>query len=292
MRVTAPSKMGKYVHAAASYGGQLVETRYFLTKPLSSATTRIAINAAAVQSLLNAAGQAPAKLDGTTAAGRVLWRGVPVAAVQSFIKGYTFDERSTDISSDLMRDYIDRRNKKGALLSWNVGVVGNAPSADAAEVQLPGGVSVAPVRRTRLETSGKDAVADIKTLTGSRDAALDLTPPSSKALSRTELNKLRRQQQADKGLLLLYPINPRSGEEEGDVLKDGRVPLGAPGDEVVWGVAFVFPEPRMGDDSIVEYNYVQADLTKVFPASVEDFESEAEEAAILTEDQDAEAPAA
>jgi hypothetical protein len=278
MRVTAPSKMGSAIVAAAAYGGQLVETRYFRTSPQYEALKRHETNSRAVEALLTACDR-DGELD-EQPTGRALWRNVPADAVQKFITDYEFDERSTDISSDLMLGYIDRRKKAGALVSWNVGVVANTPTPDAKIVHLTADLEVAPVTRTRLASTEHDDVADIKTLTGSRDAALDLDVPDGVTVDRTLLNKLRMRQQRDRGLLLLYPIDARS-----KATKKGRVDLGAPG-ETVWGAAFVFPEPSAGTDSQVEYNYVQADLSKVFPASVEEEEAEAEVLSILDEDQD------
>jgi hypothetical protein len=210
--------------------------------------------------------------------------------VRIFVNTYEFDEQATDVSPHLMVEYIARRNKVGDLLRWNVAVVGNAPTATGNPSISVADSLVGTVTRARNEASQKDAVADIKTLTGSRDSAIDLDVPPKTALKRNVLNALRRKQQPKTGLVLLYPIDPQS---ESNV--DGRHPLAAPGkapDDVVWGVAFVFPEPRVGEDSLVEYNYVQADLSRVFPASTEDEDGEADVVNFLNEDQDTEAPAA
>jgi hypothetical protein len=136
------------------------------------------------------------------------------------------------------------------------------------------------VNRSRFSSAGADdRVADIKTLTGSRDEAIDLDIGQlpRKVINRSTLLRTRMEQQSDKGLLLLYPIDAKS-----KALREGRAPLAIPG-QVVWGVALVFPNPRSGADLEVEYNYVAADLSRVFPSAIED---ELADVAVLSQDLD------
>ncbi|NEM05454.1 Z1 domain-containing protein [Geodermatophilus normandii] len=297
MRITAPSKMGKNVKAAAAYGGRLVETRYFQTRPEAEALERMGVNAGAVGALLSAATAAGTDQGEMAPAGRRLWRDVPVDGVRAFIRTYRFTAQSTDLVANLMEQYIDRRNKVGDLHTWNVAVVGNDPDAAEHRIKLVDGLEVGTVTRSRLGPTKGDPVADIKTLTGSRDSSIDLVVPPGTKTSRSALNRLRRDQLPRTGLVLLYPIDPQSEPVDPKTEEniDGRAPLKAPGeapDDVVWGVAFVFPDPSVGEDSVVEYNYVQADLSRVFPASTEDEDAEADVVSFLNEDQDTEAPAA
>ncbi|MEV4940047.1 Z1 domain-containing protein [Streptomyces zaomyceticus] len=286
MRVTAPSKSGAAVRAAASYGGQLIETHYFKCSPFDDALKWHTQNADAVSRLLAVAAE-QGRLDRDVKPGRALWREVSHSHVLDFIASYQIDPKSVDASSALMTEYIRRRSESGALVSWNVGVIGNAPAAGSNLVALPEGLSVATVTRTRIEASAGSPVADIKTLTGSRDEALDLNIDKVEGpLNRTMLQDCRVQQQPERGLLLLYPIDARSevpvrrrnGKEQA---VPGRVALDAPGD-VVWGAAFVFPRPTKGD-ALVEYDYVAADLREVFPSAGED---DIEDVSVLDQDLD------
>lgn len=288
MRVTAPTKSRNAVRASASYGGQLVETRYFPCEPED--TVWHAGNETAVTSLLQQA-HGDGRLDSSVADGRVLWRDVSLEHVLAFIDSYRFHSKSVDAPRELMRQYIESRSKKGALTRWNIGVVGKAVEEGKRNVVLPSGDAVAPVTRTRLSTSHRAPVADIKTLTGSRDEALDLhIPPGEKEINRSKLKKWRVQQEPERGLLLLYPIDAvspvplrRTGGVE--IPLQGRAPLDAPG-EIVWGAAMVFPEPTGGRDLAVEYDFVQADLSTVFPAAAED--DEEDDIGVLDQDQDVE----
>lgn len=290
MRVTAPSKAGGAVRTAASYGGQLVETRYFKRLPVEDATKWHAENAGAVWSFLNASADT-GRADRAVKPGRALWREVPLDRVLDFIRSYQFHPRSVDASAALMRKYISQRNESGALASWNVGVIGNVPVDGSTSISLPGGTTVALVTRTRLAASASDDVADIKTLTGSRDEALDLEIPQGEGpVNRTRLQDLRVQQQAERGLILLYPIDAKSEvpvhKASGKGKIQGRAPLDAPGD-VVWGVAVVFPRPSKGGTELaVEYDYVAADLRQVFPSAGED---ESEDVSVLDQDLDSDA---
>ncbi|MEV7534596.1 Z1 domain-containing protein [Streptomyces hydrogenans] len=286
MRITAPSKSGAAVRAAASYGGQLVETRYFRASPAEEALGWHDQNAQAVSGLLDASAK-HGRPDTGVPSGRALWREVSHSHVLDFISEYRFDPKSVDASAELMTEYIRRRSESGALVSWNVGVIGTSPTGNSHHVPLPDGLSVAPVTRTRIAASVKSPVADIKTLTGPRDEALDLRIDKGEgSLNRTRLQELRVQQQPERGLLLLYPIDahsqvPTRKSDGGDRSVQGRAPLDVPGD-IVWGAAFVFPRPS-GRDALVEYDYVAADLRHVFPSAGED---DIEDVSVLDQDLD------
>lgn len=288
MRVTAPSKSGAAVRAAASYGGQLVETRYFRCSPLEEAATWHQHNERAVRKLLETA-DSEGRADRRSPEFKPLWRDVPKSAVLKFVDSYQFDPKSVEASSALMRRYIERRNDFGALMSWNVGIVGNVPTEAAPAVAVPGGRIVGSVKRTRTISSAHDQVADIKTLTGPRDEALDLDVSGfDGAVNRSILQRLRIQQQPEHGLLLLYPIasasDPKKSADSALEEVPGRAKLGAPGD-VVWGVALIFPKPSSGADVPIEYDYVSADLSKIFPSAGVD---DAEDTSVLDQDLDAE----
>jgi hypothetical protein len=276
MRVTAPSRMGSHVRAAAGYGGELIETRYFRCSPKDDAVAWHVGNDRAVRRLLGAAA-ADGHADPGVSGSRVLYRGVPGSAVLDFVDGYRFDPASTEYSPELVRGYIEKRMRDGALVSWNVGVIGNDPNGTA-EVLLPDGTKLGAVIRARRAATRDDDVADIKTLTGSRDPGLDLEIPDAEKVNRHSLDTWRVQQLPDTGLLLLYPIDGQSPPRRGD-----RVDLAAPVD-VVWGAAFVFPRPVSGPDALVEYDYVRADLSRVFPAAAEDEDDE--DASVLDQDLD------
>lgn len=277
MRVTAPSKMTSSVSAAAAYGGQLIESRYFPTDSGTATLTWHARNDAAVAALLTSAdGHGAAR---RAAEGRFVWEGVPVEVVVDFLRAYQFHERSPEAERELLIRYIAKRTAAGGLAHWDVAVMGVDPLRAPGTVTVAGAHTVGCVRRARISHNGGAHVADIKTLSGSRDEGVDLQVPSG-VTSRAELGRLRLQQRPETGLVMVYPIDPVSETSR------GRPPLDAPVD-VVWGVALVFPNPTAGDVT-VDYAYVSADLARAFPAAVDDAEEdETELAEHLDSDLDA-----
>ncbi|MEJ8280881.1 Z1 domain-containing protein [Pseudonocardia spirodelae] len=256
MSITTKAKMTSAVKASAAYGGLLVESRFYDVSP--TAREWLARNARAGRELVAAAAR-----NGVAApshAESALFTGVPHEDVLDFLESYSFHERSADGDSRRISEYIRRRVRDGALGRWSVGVIGNSlESADTKRCDLGSGVDVRMVRRARLHYDADtafDGVADIKTLSSRRDEALDLTTDRPSTLDRKELVALRRRQRPSQGLVLLYPIEPQS---EPARLKN-RVALAAPTDDVVMGVALVFPE-ALGRDSEVEY--MSADLSQV-----------------------------
>ena len=255
LSITAKAKMTSAVLAHAAYGGALVESRFF---PVSEAGRPwLEDNAAAARSLVAAAAREGTQQEvGGEAA---LFTRVPYEEIVGFLGGYAFHERSSDGHSGRLIDYIRKRVGTGTLGRWSVGVVGNSlQSADTKRCNLGSGVEVRMVRRSRLVNSGdsgSEPVADIKTLSSRRDEALDLRAASPSGMTRKELVALRKDQRPDEGLLLIYPIEPTS-----DTGKPGRKPLDAPTDDVVIGVALVFPEPRSKDSDV---EYWSADLSRI-----------------------------
>ncbi|WP_448617251.1 Z1 domain-containing protein [Geodermatophilus sp. URMC 65] len=275
MSITARAKMKDAVLAHAAYGGQLVESRFFDIAP--SGADWLALNAAAARALV-AAAAANGIADPPPRRETALFTQVPYDDVTEFLRAYSFHERSSDGDSARLLSYIEKRVKAGGLLRWSVAVIGNSRSdVDTKPCDLGSGVSLRMVKRARLghrDVPAFDGVADIKTLSSRRDEIIDLIVDGAAPKELDGILALRREQRPNDGLLLLYPIEPKSDTGE----KVGRRPLDAPTDDVVMGVAIVFPEPRAGTkDSEVEY--WSADLSNVAV--------EVEDASVLDQDDEA-----
>ena len=255
LSITARAKMTSAVLAHAAYGGQLVESRFFDVS--AKGGPWLMRNAAAARALVAAA--ATHGIRAKAPAESALFTQIPYDEVTRFLSSYSFHERSSDGNSKRLIDYIEKRVAAGSLGRWNIGIIGNSSAnADTKRCDLGSGIDVRTVRRSRLAYSGDgefDGVADIKTLSGSRDEALDLKVEDKDDLKRKRLIKLRQVQRPHEGLLLIYPIEPRS-----DTGTKGRLPLNAHTDDVVIGVALIFPEPKTKDSDI---EYWSADLSKV-----------------------------
>lgn len=273
MSITSKAKMKSAVLAHAAYGGTLVESRFFDVSEIGRGV--LSENAAAARALIDTALE-----HGTDQESRsetALFTHVPHEDVVAFLERYSFHERSEDGDRRRLVDYIGKRVRQGALHRWSVAVIGNSqPGATTRRCNLGDGVDIRMVKRARLGQESEttvDPVADIKTLSSRRDEAIDLFTEGQDLSSRQQVLELRRAQRADEGLLLVYPIEPESATGKG-----GRLPLRAPTDDVVIGVALLFPTPRPGStDSEVEY--YSADLSGVVveeeDTSVLDYDDEA-----------------
>ncbi|MFC4067006.1 Z1 domain-containing protein [Actinoplanes subglobosus] len=249
MLVTAPARMKSAVTAHAAYGGDLVESRYFATD--EGAIDWLRTNEEAAIKLVQAARQ-HGRSELSPSVGRWLWRDVSFRDVIKFIDQYRFHERSEEARPELLKRYIQKRVENNALTAWDIAVIGNSRK-NANVWKFPDGTAVGLNRRSRINLVG-DPLADIKTLSGPRDAAVNLRVPDGVDVTRrSEIDALRRVQRPDHGLLLIYPIDPVS-----ETTQKNRHPLNAPY-EVVMGAAFVFPTPTSAD-SQVEHDYVAADI--------------------------------
>lgn len=252
MLVTAPARAKAAVTAHAAYGGDLVESRYFRTGP--DAVEWLKRNADAAIRLVQAA-QQHGRREQLEVPERWLWRDVSYRDVLRFIGEYRFDERTEEAKPQLLKRYIEKRVQTNSLVNWDVAVIGNS-SSDATRWKLPDGTMIGLNRRGRINPEN-EPLADIKTLSGPRDAVVNLTVPEGTDVTmRSEVDKIRREQRPDNGLLLIYPVDPVSHNE-----RTKRKPLNAPY-EVVMGAAFVFPKPTTSD-SQVEQEYISADLSRV-----------------------------
>ncbi|UGT56945.1 Z1 domain-containing protein [Nocardia asteroides] len=251
LRVTAAAKMKDAVAAMASYGGQRVQTRYFRMD-----ADWLLGNQAAAKTLVKSALGA-SRAEGNGADGRYLLRDVPSEYVLDFLRDYQFHEKSHECDAKLMSGYIEKRIRNaGTLRRWNIAVVGKPAAAEQDMFDFAPGVSVGRIIRSRF-ASGVDH-ADIKTLMSRRDAGLDLDGITS-ATQEGDINKARKAQQPDVGLLVLYPIDKIS---EPEPAKNKREPLNAP--EHVIGVGLVFPSPANDDSTVAwESDYISADLSGV-----------------------------
>ncbi|WP_456901880.1 MULTISPECIES: Z1 domain-containing protein [unclassified Geodermatophilus] len=274
MSITSKAKMKSAVLAHAAYGGTLVESRFFDVS--AGGKARLETNAAAARALISAADRHGHPQEPPRAETAVFTQ-VPHEDVTAFLSTYSFHERSEDGDRSRLLDYIGKRVRNGALAQWSVAVVGNSsPGAKTERCDLGSGVQVRMVKRARLGQESDallDGVADIKTLSSRRDETIDLDVAGKSLSNRDEILGLRSAQRPGQGLLLLYPIEPESRTDT-----QGRRPLNAPTDDVVIGVALVFPRPLPGtSDSDVEY--WSADLSGVAveeeDASVLDYDDEA-----------------
>ena len=269
-------KLGASVQAFTSFGGRRVQERYFKRTDAEWIQTR---NLAA--SVLVAASQSRGRRDSASVAPGVgLWRDVPVADIQQFLRAFRFHEDSPDLNSDLLLKYIDMEVRVDSLHQWSVAVMGS-DDRGLGTIDL-GGFETGCIVRARLK-DGSSLTADIKTLMSKEHRVIDL-PISQTAARRTNEDLLAEERNKDqihrnRGLLLLYPIHAYSDPAQAN--SDSREALDAV-DNIV-AAALVFPGNA---ETSVQNSYITVDLTGVIPSQpLEDPDDVEELLEADTEDQ-------
>lgn len=270
LRITA--KMGHAQPAYASYGGRRIQTRFF---PESNPTW-LRDNLTAADTLIRDA-RADGAVGESMPGGGKLYRDVDAGIVERFLNSYRAHADSPDLESRLVSAYIRKQRTVGSLDRWSVAVMG-ADDDKHGTVRL-GGHDFGRITRAKLRGTGPDR-ADIKTLMSKDHRVVDLpiTAQQARAMNESELMEARNTDPIarDRGLLLLYPIDPRSQPDPRNVRT--RAPLDA-GDEVI-GMALVFPG-NAEEKTRVTSSYVSVDLSAL---AVEEPE-EAEFASLRGEDE-------
>ncbi|MEU6259186.1 hypothetical protein [Streptomyces sp. NPDC047043] len=178
--------------------------------------------------------------------GRYLFRNVPSDAVINFLATYQFHEQSADTDPSLLINYIRKRiTVADSLRQWNVAIIGKPATHPGETLTFAENITVGRIVRSRLNgASQQPDFADIKTLMGARDAAIDLAGDINN-LNEQTMRAARRQQLPHTGLLALYPIDKTSAPASA---KTHRAPLNA--EEHVIGVGLVFPHPTTTDSTV------------------------------------------
>lgn len=252
LAVTA--KMGAAKPVAASFSDARVQTRYF--RENDEAWLRGNLNAAdKLVRDVRGDGAQPEQDNDRNAA---LFRDVHVDRILQFLKDYRVHSDSPDLNASLLQAYITKELTLEKLQRWTVAVMADraAPDNESVSVSL-GGIAFKRVARAALIKSPPDR-ADIKTLMSKehRVVDLDIGPAKARAKGENDLVELRNLNAIyrDRGLLLLYPIDPKSAPAQANL--DSRRSLDAR--EEVIGLGLVFPESSGSKD-----NYVSVDLSGV-----------------------------
>jgi hypothetical protein len=262
LRITA--KMGAAQPAYVSYAGRRMQTRYFYPDDTDWLEANLRAANVLVQEAL---GRGTHEMrDGVH-----VIRNVPVGLVKNFMADYLVHPDSPDLDPRLMTRYVDKQleAEPPSLANWSVAVV----PGSAAPVDI-GGITLAGVVRSRLNDHNGTR-ADIKTLMSRPDRALDLelTSTQAQAAGEAELVRLRNEDQVyrDRGLLVLYPIDPLSEPIRSNMRPAGaapaRLPLAAA--RTVVGVGIVFPGDAQ-EKNRIQATHVAVDLSDVEREDLDD----------------------
>ena len=242
LTITSPLKMRNSQKLSLTYSGTRPQTILFYK------TVKVqAANLAATDKLIASLGIptvfGPEYLRDNTAdkwPRSSLWKDVPASAILSFLTEYTTHSHATSAKSAVLAEFIEKMLAIGQLKDWSVALVAEGsgvgnPHAFSSSVTI----NSYPMRTPEKSTS-TDKFA-IGVLTDPSDEGIDLdddtwkhaltltqsswksdpargrvtlpTVPSGKGI-RLARNKLGGD--ADRGLLLLYPLSPFHGKEKTD----------------------------------------------------------------------------
>lgn len=250
----ATQKLGAARQAFTSYGGRRVQVRYFRHRDADWLNSNL-LAASSLVAQLDASGIEVER----QSTGSALWRDVPVVEVRRFLSEYQCHPDSPDMDQELLIAYLDKELAAGSLSRWSVAVMGAADDVNGT-VSL-GAHTFGRIIRARLDDGEADR-ADIKTLMSKehRVADMDILPSVARGMAEEKLMDLRNADPMhhNRGLLLLYPIDPASPPGTRESLT--RRPLEAAADVI--GLALVFPGNAQ---TTVQNSYISVDLSGVAP---------------------------
>ncbi len=218
--VTAPSKMRSGQKLLLSFSGKNPQT-------ISFAPTHAASNLAATERLVR---QLDAHAREVKTSGRIVWRDADPEDILTFLLGYDMsnDEVVQD-KAQLLHTYIKNRVAEGELTNWTVALIANGRGAtrrvngfDVKLTQRDGSASTDSVWRTGTLLSPSDELIDLSE--SERARALELTVEAQrrneggtwtreKAATAPTGYFARQVRPAQRGLMLLYPLELRKGDQ-------------------------------------------------------------------------------
>jgi hypothetical protein len=227
--ITAANKMRSGTRVRAGFSGTISETVSF---DLASAERNLGYFSAFLEDL-------PA-IDATD--GRLVWSGVEGAKIAALMGQVETSRDSWKANSKAISEYVSNRVANGRLIRWTVVLVARGRSRRQGRV---GPYEVALTRRED-RAAGEPGKFTIGRLVSPADEMLDLEPGQAKEALRDTVAAwekksppkgeepkipsgpfIRRQRPVDRGLLLIYPIDPE---------RDGAPPL------LGFAVSFPFDE--------------------------------------------------
>lgn len=245
--VTSRLKMRNGKVMQLSYSGELSETVAFSTDPQIIKANRCALNTL-VEGIGIANKALPIEKGASWNAYR--WDAVSSDYIISFFNSYKSHDKSYKVNTKLLSQFIEKMNRVGELLNWNVAIFNGSYKHPEHLNNIPGH-KIYPVQRAERTNSDLSRFS-IGRLLGSKDEAVDLTTEEWKNVIElsTEKNTLngpgmRRTKsllrgKTAEGLLLLYLVVPK---------KKGEVP--SVFDEPYVGFGVSFPSSNAGEK--VEY---------------------------------------
>ncbi|WP_262299014.1 Z1 domain-containing protein [Microvirga sesbaniae] len=170
--------------------------------------------------------------------GSKFWRGVPGDAIVDFLEAFRTHESAVKVNSRILATYVERQMAAGELTSWDVALMsGDEGSREVKIDSLTARMIVRSANpRISLERQRAENRFVIRRLLSPRDEAIDLNadeyeaalrrtiedwrPDAARSRRKTEpdspsgpaIRRVRGQHHPERGLLLLYPLDPEKAE--------------------------------------------------------------------------------
>ena len=269
MTVTSNLKMRNAQSCSLTYSGAKVQALYMRLND----EKLLKRNVQAVVRLLDDVERfhgkaAKSKIDDLSAC--LLYGGVSHEIILQFLERYEFSSANIRFTAKMITEYLSDLAKAGELTKWSIAVMS---SKSGAPMTLGAGRQVYMVDRSVMKTTRSERdpeAAHIKVITAPRDEVIDLgdifagrgldTKSKDGAFEKdpalTEIGVRQLWRPKERGLLMLYPINPNLGMTDAEYEQHLR----APGQTMplraaagVMAVAFVFPRTH---NSKSTYRYV------------------------------------
>lgn len=244
MTLTSPLKMRNAISSSIIYGGTLQQTRLFDTN-----REFYKANMTATETL---AGKLPLKKNnfGSGKMNYYVAANVDADLVKEYLSEYKTSSGGEKVDSSRIVDYINLANEHNELLRWTIAVVEGDPEDRTGVGQYPvklGKLHLrsAVTRGVKVKVPDNVDTIDIKAIVSPNQEYIDMDPNEIKDIKdRTEKRSKRPK---EKGLLLIYPLNPKVPVFENlDVpFSETLVPI---------GIALSFPSTELDETDVYQTN--------------------------------------
>ena len=197
--VVARNRLQFAVEGFASFGGRHPQTTYFArtNEPV------IDSNILAARHFVQASNKEAVE---EKVGSNTVFHGVSWLSVKRFLESYSIHE-SSNMTRDLLLNYVEQQIDLGALQTWNVAVMSKMKGDNDATIDLGLAQPVPCLVRTRLRSEVDDSVASIGTLMSRPDRMVDLGGSGGR-MTDHEMQKAR--DQSGRPLIALYALNKDS----------------------------------------------------------------------------------
>lgn len=264
MMVTAANKMGSARKIWQNYAGRRIQTQIFRLHDKNWLEKNLDAGKRLIEEL-----GCPSSSEAEPY--HPFWRGVSWEVVDRFLEGYAFDPSGRH-EAGAIRKYIQKQVQQDELRTWIVGLrcrksdeesLGREPKLETCGIEVnrisrtlkPNssnsiGAVINPSAKDKTPYSGDDEIGlELEDIEWAREMARKSTEAEDEQ-DKHFADLLRVRRDKDEGVLLLYPISPRSTPQN---QKSNRKRLYDDPDSwgTVLGVCFIFPDSKSA--ATIEY---------------------------------------